>query len=90
MFAQGKITTDRQTIKEWTKARKGWPALIRKMTAAGVEIALSIVFPGYEADEIVCRLTWDEFFDKFDQLKLVFVYEEDDRNHKLSYCYAFV
>ncbi|RPI32584.1 MAG: hypothetical protein EHM70_08600 [Chloroflexota bacterium] len=90
MFAQGKITTDRNVIKMWVNARGGWPAIIRKFTSAGVEMALSIVFPGSETDETIHRLTWEEFFEKFEQQHLVFIYEDKDNYHQLSLSFAFV
>ncbi len=83
MFAQGKVTTDHKVIRKWAKARKGWPAMIQRVTSAGVEIALSIVLPGCETGEVVRKLTWNEFFERFDQLKLTFIYQEKNMLYAL-------
>ncbi len=90
MFAEGKLTTNRNVIKKWAQARHGWPALIRRATSAGFEMVLSIVFPDSSSSEIARKLTWDEFFDQFEQQHLVFVYQEKDQNQRLSKSFAFL
>ena len=90
MFAQGKITTDRNVIEKWAKARHGWPAIVRTATNVGVEMALSIVFPDGEDRESANKISWEEFFEKFDQQNLVFMYREKDPNQKLSRYFVFM
>jgi hypothetical protein len=90
MVAQGKVTTDRKVIEKWIKSRNGWPAIKRQITSNGVEVILSIVFPDSEAVDIIRMLSWDEFFEKFNQQKLVFVYEENGYKINSSHSYAFV
>ncbi len=90
MFAQGRVTTDRNVIRKWAKARHGLPAIIKKVTGAGIEMALSIIFPDSQSDEIARRITWEEFFEQFDNQHLVFVYEDRDQNHKQSRYFAFL
>ncbi len=90
MVAQGKITTDRETIKQWILAHKGWPAIKLMQTADSIETVLAIVFPGDKNEDVLRRLSWEEFFQKFDQLKLVFLYEEVTDRLKPELSYAFV
>ncbi len=90
MVAQGKLTTDKEKIKQWIQTYKGWPAIKLMETADSIETVLAIVFPGGEGDHVIRRLSWEEFFQKFDQLKLVFLYEEATGNQKPDLCYAFV
>ncbi len=90
MFAQGKVTIDRNIIRKWAQARHGWPALVKKVTSAGIEMVLSFVFPDNEPLETVRKISWEEFFEKFDQQHLAFVYQESDRNRELSYYYEFI
>ncbi len=37
---------------------------------------LRIDFPGYSGAESLEHITWDEFFDKFDERNLAFLYQE--------------
>ena len=89
MFAQGKATTDPSLIKKWAEARRATPAVIRKFTSDGMEMVLSFLFPDINIDEVVTRLSWEEFFEKFNQQRLVFVYEDSDRNQKASRYFTF-
>ena len=37
---------------------------------------LRIDFPGYSGEESLEEISWEEFFDKFDDKKLAFLYQE--------------
>ncbi len=89
MIAQGKVTTDHKLIQKWAEARHGYPALIRKLTDAGIDLVLSFVFPDLPGDSIARKLTWDEFFEQFDRRRLVFVYEDKDRQQRPSRYFTF-
>jgi hypothetical protein len=90
MFAQGKVTLDCKFIQHWADARGGRPAFIRQLTPSGAEMTLSIVFPDSDCGQIVRNLSWEEFFEHFDRLKLAFIYQEGDEGQELSRFYAFV
>lgn len=89
MFAQGKVTTDHGLIKKWAEARHGYPAVIRKITDAGMDLVLSFVFPDIETEGIARKLSWDEFFERFDQQRLVFVYDDKDPQQNSRRDYTF-
>jgi hypothetical protein len=90
MFAQGKVTLDRTIIQNWANARKGWPAFTRQLTPSGDEITLSIVFPDSDCGQVIRHLSWDEFFEQFDRLRLAFIYQDGEGDQELSRLYAFV
>ena len=89
MFAQGKATTDPSLIKKLAEARRASPAIIRKVTNDGIEMVLSFLFPDIKIDEVATRLTWEEFFEKFDQQRLVFVYDDSERSQNASRYFTF-
>lgn len=72
-----KITTDHKEIKKWIEERGGKPATVRG-TERGKEHAglLRIDFPGYSGESTLEEVTWDEFFKKFDESNLAFLYQE--------------
>jgi hypothetical protein len=37
---------------------------------------LRIDFPGYSGKDTLAEISWDEFFEKFDEKKLAFLYQE--------------
>ncbi|WP_207434228.1 hypothetical protein [Sabulibacter ruber] len=84
MSESAKTTTDHDTIRKWAEARDGKPATV-KGTGKGEEAGLlRINFPGYAEDNLE-DITWEEFFEKFEEKKLAFLYqdEKDSRFSKL-------
>ena len=58
--------------------RRGTPSTVlgteRDSEAAGL---LRIDFPGYSGKGSLERIEWDEFFEKFEEAKLAFLYDPD-------------
>ncbi|RNI30032.1 hypothetical protein EFA69_10960 [Rufibacter immobilis] len=84
MSESAKTTTDHNTIRKWAEARDGKPATV-KGTGQGEEAGLlRINFPGYAEDNLE-EISWEEFFEKFEEKKLAFLYqdEKDSRFSKL-------
>lgn len=76
MASESKTTTDHKTIQKWSEARGGKPATVKsteKDSEAGV---LRIDFPGYSGAGSLEEISWDEFFNKFDEKNLAFLYQE--------------
>jgi hypothetical protein len=71
-----KITTDHSEIQQWVEKRGGQPATVRGTeTKQGAGI-LRIDFPGRGGDQALEPISWDEFFKKFDDKRLAFLYQE--------------
>jgi hypothetical protein len=73
-----KTTTDHDKIRRWAEERGGRPAAVvdsvdTKVAAGG----LRIDFPDYDSGEALQEITWAEFFDKFEEQNLEFMYEEE-------------
>ncbi|MFC6997161.1 hypothetical protein [Rufibacter roseus] len=84
MSESAKTTTNHDEIKKWAEARDGKPATV-KGTGDGDEAGLlRINFPGYAEDNLE-DISWDEFFERFEEKKLAFLYqdEKDSRFNKL-------
>ena len=74
-MASSKTTTDHDTIKKWVEEHDGVPAHIAD---ADPEV-LRIHFPGAsDDDDNFEEIEWKEFFDKFEERKLAFLYSTDD------------
>jgi hypothetical protein len=75
-MVEPRVTTDHRKIKNWVEARGGRPAVIA--TGEGDDPgALRIEFPDYTGEELLREITWEEFFDKFEDERLAFLYQED-------------
>jgi hypothetical protein len=72
-----KITKDHKLIKEWVVARGGVPGRVTgEFSVTDEEGVLDIKFPE-KTEKNVIPITWDEFFKKFEQSNLAFLFEED-------------
>ena len=75
-MAEAKTTTDHDEIRRWAEARGGRPASV-KGTGAGDDAGiLRINFPGGAEDSLE-DITWEEFFDAFEENNLAFLYQEE-------------
>lgn len=78
MAGETKTTTDHREIRRWVEERGGRPVEI-KGTGAGKEVGvLRIEYPGAgDEGERLDAISWDEFFRKFEESRLAFVYQEE-------------
>lgn len=91
MLGMSACTTDREIIRRWVEKRGGRPAVIRSRSREDYEAAAPrIDFPEYRSAGVVRRISWDEFFRKFDEKRLAFVYQEETRTGAMSRFFRFV
>ena len=71
-----RMTTDREEIRRWVEAHGGTPATVRGTgdSDAGV---LRIDFPGGAGEESLEPISWDEWFQKFEENRLAFLYQDE-------------
>jgi hypothetical protein len=78
-MSQSKRTTDHEQIRKWVEARNGKPARVQGTGDTDDAGLLRIDFPEKESaeeDDALEEISWDEFFDKFDEKRLAFVYQD--------------
>lgn len=91
MSHESKTTTDHDVIKRWAEERDGKPATVKGTPRKGEEAGLlRIDFPGGAGNPPLEPLSWDEFFEKFDEANLVFLYQEEKADGEESYFCKFV
>jgi hypothetical protein len=74
--SETKTTTDHDDIRRWVEAHDGKPATIRGTEHGEEAGVLRIDFPGGAGEDRLEHIEWDDWFDKFDESKLAFVYQE--------------
>jgi hypothetical protein len=74
-----KTTTDHEEIKQWVEERGGNPAIV-KGTEKGGSALLRIDYPGYSGEDTLEEISWDEFFEMFDENNLAFLYQEETQD----------
>ena len=70
-MSDARTTTNHDEIKHWVESRGGHPATVDSEDGVSV---LRIDFG--EQDEGLRRISWDDFFEKFDQAELAFLHQD--------------
>jgi hypothetical protein len=78
-MSEAKTTTDHEQIKQWVEERGGHPARVKGTAVEGSSGVLLIDYPGYSGTQTLERLTWDEFFQGFEENKLAFLYQDETK-----------
>ncbi|TWV98731.1 hypothetical protein [Chitinophaga pinensis] len=89
MTQSSNVTTDHQTIKEWVESRNGKPAQVQGTGDKNDPGILRIDFPENGSDKLE-EISWDEFFDKFDENNLAFLYQDEKADGEQSYFNKFI
>ncbi|MBB4662370.1 hypothetical protein [Conexibacter arvalis] len=80
MASETKTTTDHDEIRRWVEAHDGRPASVRGTEGEGGAGVLRIDFPGGAGEDELRPISWEEWFDTFDDRNLAFLHQE----HKSS------
>ncbi len=72
-----KKTTDHSEIRSWAESRGAQPALVKDSASHYDPGVLRIRVPGSDLGPRVEDLSWDVFFQKFDEERLALVYPEN-------------
>jgi hypothetical protein len=73
---KSKVTVDHDEIRSWAEERKGKPACVKHTGGEGDVGMLRIDFPGYSGEQSLAHISWDEWFNKFDESNLALLYQE--------------
>lgn len=79
------VTTDHDAIRNWAERKGGKPAAVARTHQSGDIGIVRIMFPEAPQSEhdALTEISWDEFFDKFEERQLALLYEEDSMFSKL-------
>ncbi|MBW3551302.1 MAG: hypothetical protein KY442_10980 [Proteobacteria bacterium] len=81
-------TTDHQEIRRWVEAREGRPATVKG--TEDEDDAAGLLRIAFRDDVSLQTLGWDEFFEKFEDEDLAFLYQEETKDGKRSRFFKFV
>ena len=82
--AESKVTTDHDEIRQWVEERGGHPARVKDTESKNSPGLLRIDYPGFSGSDSLEAISWDEFFEGFDDNKLAFLYQEETKEGKQS------
>ncbi len=91
MASETRTTTDHQEIRKWAESRNGMPATVAGTAAGGEEAGLlRIHFPDAGQAENLKEISWQDFFDKFEEQQLAFLHQNTGESGETSYFFKFV
>jgi len=78
-------TSDHEEIRKWAEERQGAPACVRGTGKRGDVGMLRIDFPGGRgAQDKLQKISWDEWFQKFDERGLALLYQSQTASGRSS------
>jgi hypothetical protein len=69
-------TTDHEFIREWAEERGAQPSAVKGTGGGDDPGIIRLDFPGYSGEGKLEPISWDEWFDKFDENDLALIYQE--------------
>jgi hypothetical protein len=87
-MSESHTTTDPKKIKKWAEERDGVPSTVKGTAEDGHAGILRIDF-GPKEDRLE-QISWDEFFEKFKEADLAFLYQDKTKDGEISRFHKFV
>ena len=88
--SSSKTTTDHKEIQKWVESRGGKPSTVRRTGNSEEPGVLRIDFPGYTGSDTLEEISWDDFFQKFDENNLAFLYQEETSKGEESHFFKLI
>jgi hypothetical protein len=82
-------TTDHDTIRKWAEERGGRPATV-KGTESGDDDAGILRIDFQDPDDRLEEISWDDWFEKFEEAKLAFLYQDEKKDGETSTFFKLV
>lgn len=80
-MAAANKTIDHEEIKRWVESHGGHPATVKRTRSKSDVGLIRIDFPGFSGEGSLEPISWDEWFTKFDEQELAFMYQEGKRTN---------
>lgn len=75
MASETETTIDHDEIREWVEEHDGTPAAVRDTESEGDLGVLRIDFPGGAGEDELDHVSWEDWFEKFEEQELAFLYQ---------------
>jgi hypothetical protein len=77
-------TRSHDVIRHWAKERGGVPATVQTAATKDRPRVLRIDFPGFATNRRLREVNWDDWFQTFDDRKLVFLFQQQKKSGETS------
>jgi len=79
-----KATINHDEIREWVESHGGHPAMVKSTARNGRGGILRIDFPGFSGQRSLEEVSWEDFFDKFEESELAFLHRDQTASARPS------
>ncbi len=79
-----RVLTDHDEIREWAEERSANPAHVKRTGSRQDTGILRLDFPGYSGADSLEEISWDVFFEKFDESGLALLVQDTTANGERS------
>jgi hypothetical protein len=76
-MASAQPVTDHRRIREWAEARNARPACVRGTGGKNDTGMIRLDFPGFSGSETLQEISWDDWFEAFEENKLALLIQEE-------------
>jgi hypothetical protein len=80
-MAAANKTIDHDEIRRWVESHGGHPATVKRTRSKADVGLIRIDFPGFSGEDSLQPISWDEWFAKFDEQELAFIYQQGKRTN---------
>lgn len=82
--SSSRVLTDHDEIRRWAEERGAKPTAVRRTESDDDVGIIRLDFPGYGGEKSLDEISWDEWFDKFDEKNLALLVQDQLANGKPS------
>lgn len=75
-MASSETTTDHDEIRRWAEERNARPACVKGTGGKNDVGMIRIDFPGYSGEDTLQEISWDEWFQQFEENELALVIQD--------------
>lgn len=84
MASTSNTTTNHDEIRRWVEERGGHPAVVKGTEGKRSGGVLRIDYPGFSGEDTLERISWEEFFETFEEANLAFLYQDETKDGEQS------
>jgi hypothetical protein len=72
-----RVTTDHEEIRRWAEERGAKPAAVKSTSSDDDVGIIRLDFPGYSGEGSLEEISWEQFFEKFEEAELALVVQDE-------------
>ena len=75
-MSSSRVTVDHDEIRQWAEERGAKPAAVKSTSTEEDVGIIRLDFPGYSGEGSLEEITWEQFFEKFEEGQLAMVIQD--------------